>query len=184
MTRIPPSPKQQRPWYLKLLFYFQKKKYGRLLEPLLLWEYTPRVFLGFLHMQKALNRKKSPLSPELRALISIKVSQLNQCPFCIDWNAALLIKEGRSEEILEALTTFRESALFSESETAALEYAELVTLSSDSIPPSVFDRLRKHFDDRTIVELTALIGYQNLSSKFNASLDAQAYGFCHSFHRK
>lgn len=38
--------------------------------------------------------------------------------------------------------------------------------------------LKQHFDDDTIVELTGLIAFQNLSSKFNAALDIEAQGFC------
>lgn len=178
MAKIPLNPQQTRPWYLKLFFYFQKKKYGHLFDPLLLWQRTPKVFLGFLHMQTALNRKKSPLNPQLRALVTVKVSQINQCAFCIDFNASLLIKRGRPEKTIEELSQFHESTLFSESEKVALEYAEKMTLSSHSIPNSVFNGLKKYFDDDAIVELTALIAFQNLSSKFNAALDAKAFGFC------
>ncbi|QVL58325.1 MAG: carboxymuconolactone decarboxylase family protein [Simkaniaceae bacterium] len=178
MAKILENLHQKRPWYLRMFFYFQKKKYGHLYEPLLLWQRTPRVFLGFLHMQRAFNRKKSPLSPVLRALVTVKVSQINQCAFCIDFNASLLLKRGRPEKTIEELLNFRESSLFTESEVAALNYAEKVTLSSYSIPDQDFERLRKHFNDDAIVELTALIAFQNLSSKFNASLDAKAFGFC------
>ncbi len=38
--------------------------------------------------------------------------------------------------------------------------------------------LKEHFDDDAIVELTALIAYQNMSSKFNAALGVPAQGFC------
>lgn len=178
MTKISLTPNKSPPWYLKLLFYFQKKKYGQIFEPLLLWQRTPRVFLGFLFMQKALNRKKSPLNPQLRTLITVKVSQINQCAFCIDLNSSLLLKTGRPEETLDALLKFQESPLFSEKEKAALDYAEAITLSSSTIPESLFEQLRKHYSEDAIVELTALIGYQNLSSKFNAALDAKAFGFC------
>jgi alkylhydroperoxidase family enzyme len=40
------------------------------------------------------------------------------------------------------------------------------------------DRLRNYFDDDGIVELTGLIAFQNLSSKFNSALDVPAQGFC------
>lgn len=180
MAKISINPQQKRPWYLKLFFYFQKKKYGQVFEPLLLWQRTPRVFLGFLHMQRGLNRKDSPLDPKLRALVSIKVSQINHCPFCIDFNASLLIERGGSEKKIEELSNFRESEEFPDSEKAALEFAEKMTLSSQSIPQEVFDRLKSHFDEDAIVELTALIAFQNLSSKFNAALDAKAFGFCKS----
>jgi hypothetical protein len=40
------------------------------------------------------------------------------------------------------------------------------------------DALRTHFDDDAIVELTALIAFQNMSSKFNSALGIPAQGFC------
>jgi alkylhydroperoxidase family enzyme len=42
----------------------------------------------------------------------------------------------------------------------------------------VIERLKKHFDDNAIVELTALIAFQNLSSKFNSALGVPPQGFC------
>lgn len=41
-----------------------------------------------------------------------------------------------------------------------------------------FARLREHFSDDAIIELTALIAFQNLSSKFNAALQVPPQGFC------
>jgi alkylhydroperoxidase family enzyme len=38
--------------------------------------------------------------------------------------------------------------------------------------------LKKRWDDDTIVELTGLIAYQNLSAKFTSALDVPAQGFC------
>jgi hypothetical protein len=38
--------------------------------------------------------------------------------------------------------------------------------------------LRRHFDDDAIIELTAVIAFQNLSSKFNAALGVPPQGFC------
>lgn len=178
MPRIPPKPIKSYPWLLRVLFHFQKKKYKAPLEPVLLWGRTPRVFLGFLMMQRALDRKKSPLSPILRALITVKVSQLNHCAFCVDMNAALVLQRGGSEEKLNALAQFRESPLFSADEKIALEYTEVMTRSSQQISDALFIQLKEHYGEDAIVELTALIAYQNLSSKFNAALDITAYGFC------
>ncbi|MCZ7593652.1 MAG: hypothetical protein M5U16_01105 [Hyphomicrobium sp.] len=42
----------------------------------------------------------------------------------------------------------------------------------------MIERLRCHFDDDGIVELTALIAFQNMSSKFNSALGVPAQGFC------
>ncbi len=178
MSRILPKPLSSYPWYLRLLFRFQKKKYGAIFEPVLLWGRSPRVFLGFLLIQKGLNRKSSMLAPDLRALITIKVSQFNQCAFCIDMNSAILLKRGGTQEKLTAISRYKESSLFSAKERAALDYVEAIMQNSHQVSDRVFQALKEHFDDDAIVELTALIGFQNLSSQFNSALDAAAFGFC------
>ena len=53
----------------------------------------------------------------------------------------------------------------------ALEYAEAITRSDLEVSDDLMARLKRQFDDDAIVELTALIAFQNLSSKFNAALD-------------
>jgi alkylhydroperoxidase family enzyme len=60
----------------------------------------------------------------------------------------------------------------------ALEYAEAMTETSRKVTDELFDRLHAAFDDDAIVELTGLIAFQNLSSKFNSALDVPAQGFC------
>jgi alkylhydroperoxidase family enzyme len=39
-------------------------------------------------------------------------------------------------------------------------------------------RVKEHFDDDALVELTGLIAFQNLSSKFNDALNVAPQGFC------
>ena len=41
-------------------------------------------------------------------------------------------------------------------------------------------RLKKYFNDDAIIELTALIAFQTLGSKFNSALDVAAQGFCNT----
>lgn len=178
MSRIPSKPTSDYPWYLRLLFHFQKKKYGAILDPILLWGRTPRVFMGFLLMQNALNRKSSHLSPLLRALITVKVSQINQCAFCVDMNSFLVLQRGGSKDKLNALSKFREDPTFTECEKVTLEYCETITLSSQSVSDNLFQNLKVHYNEDEIAELTALIAFQNLSSKFNSALEATAFGFC------
>ena len=45
-----------------------------------------------------------------------------------------------------------------------------MTLSDRDVDDDLFARLRQTFDDDTIVELTALIAWENASSKFNRTL--------------
>jgi len=78
---------------------------------------------------------------------------------------------------VNALQNWRQSDLFSEQERAVLDYTEAMTLSDSRVSDEMVAVLRNWFDDDGIVELTGLIGFQNLSSKFNSALGLPAQGF-------
>lgn len=61
---------------------------------------------------------------------------------------------------------------------AVPEYTEQETYTEGRVTDVLMTELRAHFDEDTIVELTGLIAFQNLSSKFNAALDIPPQGFC------
>jgi AhpD family alkylhydroperoxidase len=129
-------------------------------------------------MYGALDRKKSPIDPELRALITVRISQINWCEFCVDINSSTVLKRGGSDARLEDLAKFKESDHFTEKEKASLEYAEAMTYSDRKVTEELFKKLKAHYNDDEIVELTGLISFQNLSSKFNSALDIAPQGFC------
>jgi AhpD family alkylhydroperoxidase len=166
------------PWYVKLFFWNQKRRYGQILEPALLWGRTPKVFSALALLYGALDRKKSPIEPSLRSLITVRVSQLNWCDFCVDINSMMVLRRGNSQKKLDELANFRDSDCFTAREKVALSYAEIITLSDRQVQPADRDELKQHFNDDAIIELTAVIAFQNMSSKFNAALDVPAQGFC------
>jgi AhpD family alkylhydroperoxidase len=108
----------------------------------------------------------------------VRVSQINHCAFCIDINSSTLLKRGVAMEKVDALQSWRESNLFDERERAALDYTEAMTYSDRQVDDDMFERLKLHFGDDALVELTGLISFQNMSSKFNAALDIPPQGFC------
>ena len=166
------------PWYLRLMFRLQRRRYGRELEPVRLWARMPAAFLAMSAMYRVLDRKSSRIEPALRSLVQVRVSQINECVFCVDLNSFLGLGRGIAEDKLRALPLFEDSTLFSERDKAALAYTEATTRSDRRVGEEFIVRLRKHFDDQAIVELAALIAYQNMSSKFNAALGVPAQGFC------
>jgi AhpD family alkylhydroperoxidase len=126
----------------------------------------------------ALDRKSSPINPELRSLVTVRVSQINWCTFCVDINSATLAQRTGSMDKMLALSNWRNQDLFSEEERVVLEYTEAVTYTDGVVSAELMARLRGFYDDEGIVELTGLIAFQNLSSKFNNALDVPAQGFC------
>ncbi|HEY6865326.1 MAG TPA: carboxymuconolactone decarboxylase family protein [Burkholderiales bacterium] len=166
------------PWYVRLILRLQRRRYGRELEPSRLWGRLPRAFLAMSLMYGVLDRKSSPIEPALRSLVQVRVSQINGCAFCVDINAASSLGRGADGRKLAELARYADSGAFSEREKAALRYAEAVTDSRTRTDAAMIAALKSHFDDDAIIELTALIAYQNMSSKFNAALDVPAQGFC------
>ena len=61
---------------------------------------------------------------------------------------------------------------------APLGYAQAVTITDRGVDDLLMARMRRHFDDDTVVELTGLVAFQNLSSKFNSALAVPPQGFC------
>jgi alkylhydroperoxidase family enzyme len=83
---------------------------------------------------------------------------------------------GLSEEKILALPDYATSPLYDEAERAALAYADAMTLSDRDVDDALFARLRRHWDDDALVELTAVIAWENASSKFNRALRIPSQG--------
>ena len=85
---------------------------------------------------------------------------------------------GAGEEKIRQVPTWRESRLFSDMERAALDYAEGMTITGEKVTDELWARLRSHFSEAQMVELTAAVALENFRSKFNVPLGVEAQGFC------
>ena len=85
--------------------------------------------------------------------------------------------EGSDAKLAE-LAGWRTSQAFSELELVALEYAERITYTDQKVDDALFARVKRHFSEPQIVELTAAIALENFRSKFNPALGIEAQGFC------
>lgn len=176
--RVPTRRPGDYPWYLRPFFRSQRRNYGQVLAPGLLWARVPRLFIAVAILYGMLDRWRPRIDPVLRSLVTVRVSQLNWCRFCIDINSATLAQRTGSMDKVDALEDWRESPLFDARERDVLEYTEAMTRSDRQVTDAMVERLRAYFDDDALVELTGLIAFQNLSSKFNSALDVPAQGFC------
>ena len=88
------------------------------------------------------------------------------------------MQAGASEAKIAEVTDAATSQLFGASEKAALEYAEAMTFTDRKVTDQLFARVRAHFTETQIVELTAAVALENFRSKFNVALGIEAQGFC------
>jgi AhpD family alkylhydroperoxidase len=172
------KPKKNYSWLVKPLFWLQKRHHGQVLNPALLWGRKPGLFFLVAGFFGILDRKSSPLNPVLRSLVCVRVSQLNDCAFCVDMNGMLLAKRCNAEGKIKTLAHWQSSDAFDACERAVLEYTESMTITGRSVSQVQLQTLSQWFDEDALVELTALVAFQNLSAKFNTALDVPEQGFC------
>ena len=77
---------------------------------------------------------------------------------------------GVTNEKIEALADYATSPLYTEQERVALEYADAMTITGRDVSDELFARLKEFYEEDAIVELTAVIAWENSSSKFNRAL--------------
>ena len=83
---------------------------------------------------------------------------------------------GLSDEKILALADYATSPHYSEPERVALTYADAITFTDRDVDDALFARLQQHYSDDAIVELTAIIAWENSSSKFNRALRVPSQG--------
>jgi len=114
---------------------------------------APSAFQHLLQLHTGLH--KGPLGEKLVEWVSLRVSQINGCVFCLDMHATMLRKAGESQRKLDTLAAWRESPLFEARERAALGWAEtLNALGTTPVPHDALEQVREHFDEREVAELT------------------------------
>nr|WP_314264322.1 carboxymuconolactone decarboxylase family protein [uncultured Moellerella sp.] len=130
---------------------------------------SPQAYQGLLACKTAL--ENSTLGAELITLVYLRVSQINGCAFCLKLHTSELRRLQVSSDKIDTLGGWRISNDFSETERAALDWAERVTnISAESTSDSNFQQLKTHFSDSEITDLTIAISLMNALNRVAVSL--------------
>ena len=132
------------PLILRPQAWLHRRHYGQVLSPIRWWGRIPWLFYLVSLFVGYIERRRSPLDPVLRSLVSARIAQLCHCEFCIDITSMTLAARSGSQDKLLAVADWRSSTLFSEKERLALAYAEAATQT----PPAVDDALRMRMGQR------------------------------------
>ena len=114
---------------------------------------------------------QSGLSPELVDLVYLRVSQINNCAYCLDMHTRDLVKKGMAVGKIALVQAWEEGGnLFGATERAALAWAESVTRVADTgVPDSAYQAARAVFDEKQLVDLTIAIGLMNAYNRMAIS---------------
>ena len=115
------------------------------------------------------------IGPSLKALVEIRVSQINGCAYCVDLHSNEARAQGVHQQKLDCLVVWKESDLFTEVEMAALDWAENVTNISDASDMDLkLEGLLKFFSEIEIVDLTFIVATMNALNRLAISFGENA----------
>jgi len=185
MARIHGVPQDQASPMVRLVYRFMrrgvKKMTGREpargsgIEPIEIWAYQPKMMTAMGKFQGAV-RKAHGVDDRIKNLVELKGAQMIGCEFCVDLGSQICRNSGFSDDELLALPRYGQSDLFDEREKTALDYAVGVMRTPVEVTDELFARMKQHFSDTQIVELTALLTVVNLD-RLNAAFGVGSSGF-------
>lgn len=185
MARIQGVPRSKASSMVKMSYRFgprmMKKLTGRDpqrgsgIEPMEIWAYQPKMMLGMGRFNQAV-RKGNSVEKRIKNLIELKGAQMIGCEFCVDLGSQICRHSGLSDEELLALPNYATVSLFTDREKAALDYAVAVMRTPVEVTDGLFARMREHFTEEQMVEITAHLTLVNLD-RFNAAFGIGSAGF-------
>ncbi len=185
MARIHGVSKQDAGPMVKLVYGFMHRgmrklagrgpAHGSGIEPVEVWAYQPKMMSGMGKFQGAV-RKGKLVDKRTKNLMELKGAQMIGCEFCVDLGSQICRNSGLSDEELLALPGYRDSDLFTEREKLALDYAVGVMHTPVDVSDGLYARMKEHYSDEQMVELTALMMVVNLD-RFNAAFGIGSAGF-------
>ncbi|MFB7633554.1 carboxymuconolactone decarboxylase family protein [Streptomyces sp. NPDC056149] len=122
----------------------------------------------FMSAGKAL--KDTTLPAATQELVSLRVSQINGCAFCIDMHSKEATAAGETAVRLNLVAAWREATVFTEAERAALALAEEGTRVADAatgVSDEVWANVARHYDEEQLVALVTLVSFMNAANRLN-----------------
>jgi alkylhydroperoxidase family enzyme len=164
MARISLVQEQDHPELVPLIGRIKKQRRGLLLNLYKLLLHSPPVAEKWFEQNNTI-RWETKLDDKIRELAIIRVGMLNRVAYIVDSHVpSMALAAGLTLDQCEALADWSKSGLFDNRERAVLAYADAMTREVQ-VPDPVFDALRRHFDERQLLELTVLIGSYNMHSR-------------------
>jgi len=153
-----------------------RRRFGRVPTPFGIMAHQPRILAAVAGYELA-SQTAHAIPERLEDLANIKAATLVGCRFCIDIGASIARTHGLTEDDLRELLHHETSTRFSELEKRVLDYTVAMTQCPMEVPRPLFDALERELGVEGMVELTAVIAWENFRARFNHAFGAKEEGF-------
>src|SRR5919108_168444 len=169
MARVPLIEEKQHPELSEVIAKIKGARGGRLINIYRLMLHSPALANAWFDLNQAV-RYGTEIDGQCRELAVIRVAILNEVEYIQRAHGpAYALKEGLTPEQVTAVANWQPSKLFTNQQRALLAYTDAMTREI-SVDDTVFAEVRKHFNERQVVELTMLIGAYNMLTRFLKAL--------------
>lgn len=156
---------------------FTRRRYGMMVDPVAAVGHNMKVGRSYALFELGVERWHA-LDHGLKDLAVMAAAVSIGCTWCVDfgyWEATMNHKVPAAK--IRAVPGWRDSDVFTQLERLVLEYAEAMTDTPPSVTDEMVTRLSEHLNEAELVELTAIVGVENLRSRINSALGLKAQGF-------
>lgn len=164
MARVSLVDEHTHPELSDLVARIRGARGGRLLNIYRLMLHSPRIASAWLDFNSAI-RSQTDLDGQTRELAVLRVAILNGVDYIVRAHrSTYALQEGLTPAQLDALADWHASGLFTGQHRALLAYVDAMTRDID-VEDTTFHRLRGHYSERQVVELTIVIGAYNMHTR-------------------
>lgn len=130
----------------------------------------PEIASAFINLNKAVMANRGRVTSEQKRLIGYLASMTAGCRYCEAHTILAAERYGATSERLDAIWDYRTSALFTDAERAALDFAVAASSVPNAVDESIADALRAHWDDGEIVEILGVVALFGFLNRWNDSM--------------
>ena len=123
---------------------------------------SPALASGWEHMFTVI-RQQTSVPPALRELVILRIAVLNGADYEFAAHVPHALQAGMTQDAIDGLRS--DTAIFEGVEKLVVQYTDAMTRALQ-VPDALFEDLKRRFDDKTLVELTATVAGYNMVSRF------------------
>ncbi|SDH37249.1 Alkylhydroperoxidase family enzyme, contains CxxC motif [Lentzea fradiae] len=178
MTRIKGVPAKDTGLLTKALYWFARREFGAVPEPVTVMAHHPRLTLASGRHELAVKKAvKGSAHGPLFELCVYRTAVTLGCSWCVDFGAMLMKHEGLDVERLRHIDSYATSELFTDLERKALAYADAMTGTPVTVTDEQVAELERLLGREELVALTYQIALENQRARFNSAFDIKDQGF-------
>lgn len=130
----------------------------------------PEIAEAFISLNKAVMTNAGTISAEQKRLIGLLSSMTAGCRYCQAHTTLAAERYGSSEARLEAIWEYATSALFSDAERAAFDFAVAAAAIPNAVDAAIAKNLHAHWSDNDIVEILGVVSLFGFLNRWNDSM--------------